>query len=76
VLRESIRDWWSADDLPKGKVAWIGPNEVREKVRVYQFEHQITHPKGAQAVLDTIEVVSEKVQAIPVVIAITGVLAN
>jgi hypothetical protein len=76
VLRESIRDWWSADDLPKGKVAWIGPNEVREKVRVYQLEHQITHPKGAQAVLDTIEVVSEKVQAIPVVIAITGVLAN
>ena len=76
VQRESVADWWWLGDLPAAKVAWEGPNPVREEVRVYHAEHEVTHPKGAQAVLDRIVIVSEGGRAIPVVLAITGVYSN
>ena len=71
-----VANWWFLGEIPEAKVGWEGPNSVREKVRIWHATHEITHPKGAQAVLDRVEIVSECKRPIPVVIAITGALSN
>jgi len=76
VNSRNVADWWTLGELPEATVAWEGPNPVREKVRLYHATHEIAHPEGAQAVLESIEVVSDAGRCIPVVIAITGVYSN
>ena len=76
VTGKNVADWWRLGDLPDAKVAWEGPNPVKAKVRLWHVTHEISHPKGAQATLDRIEIVSASKRAIPVVIAITGVYSN
>ena len=76
IMRQNVGDWWWLGSPPKCKVAWEGPNPLHAKVRLWHAEHEITHPKGAQAVLDRIEIVSECRRATPVVVAITGVYSN
>jgi len=71
-----VADWWTLGPLPEAKVAWEGPNGAHDKVRLYQAECECKHPKGAQAVLDRLEVVTGGGRAIPVVVAITGVYSN
>ena len=76
VDRKNVADWWWLGNATDARLAWEGPNPVREKVRLWLAEHEITHPKGAQATIDRIEIISECRRAIPVVIAITGVYSN
>ena len=49
---------------------------MREKTRLWHAEHEITHPNGAQATIDRIEIITEGRRSIPVVVAITGVYSN
>ncbi|MBT4819278.1 MAG: hypothetical protein HN742_09345 [Lentisphaerae bacterium] len=74
--REIADWWWGGRELPGAKPGWEGPNPVRAKVCVWHATHEITHPKGAQAVMDRIEIITENRRPIPVVIAITGVHSN
>jgi len=73
---QNVADWWYLGDLPGAKPAWEGPNPAHEKVRIWHVEHEITHPKGAQAMMDRVEIVSECGRPIPVILAITGVYSN
>jgi len=76
VMGRNCADWWWLGSLPDALTAWEGPNPVREKVRLYQMTYETNHPKGAQAVLESLEVVSACHRPIPVVVAITGVYSN
>ena len=57
-------------------LAWSGPGGMAPQVRVWHFTYTTNHPNGAQAWLDRIELVSEKGKPVPVIIAMTGSLAN
>jgi len=74
--RVHLANWWYLGKVPEAKVGWEGPNPVRAKVRLWHATHETTHPKGAQAVLDRIEIVSECKRPVPIVVAITGVYSN
>ncbi len=76
VNQQNIADWWLPADLPNAKLGWEGPNSVREKTRLWHAEHEITHPNGAQATIDRIEIITEGRRSIPVIVAITGVYSN
>ncbi|MGC9317417.1 MAG: hypothetical protein ACP5KN_05190, partial [Armatimonadota bacterium] len=76
VQGRSVANWWWLGELPEAKLAWEGPNPAHERVRIWQIEHEITHPAGAQAVLDRIEIASTAGRPIPVVLAITGAYSN
>ena len=71
----NVENWWNLGPLPEAQMAWEGPNAAHEKVRLFHAQYEIRHPKGAQAVLDRIEVIGGG-RPIPVVVAITGVLSN
>lgn len=75
-MRKNVADWWWLGKVPDAKVAWEGPNKIREKVRLYHVTYEIQHPKGAQAVLERIEIVSANRRPTPVIVAITGVHSN
>ena len=76
VCGRNVADWWWQGKLPDALTAWEGPNPAHEKVRLYQATYEIAHPKGAQATLDRVEVVSECGRPVPAVVAITGVYSN
>ncbi|MBT3381203.1 MAG: hypothetical protein HN742_37120 [Lentisphaerae bacterium] len=76
VCSKNVDNWWSRKDPPGATMAWSGPGGMAPQVRVWHMTHTTNHPKGAQARLDRIEVVSEKQKPVPVVISITGSLAN
>ena len=75
-MRKNVADWWWQGDVPEAQVAWEGPNSVRDKVRLYHVTHEVGHPKGAQAVLERVEIISACKRPIPVVVALTGVYSN
>ena len=76
VCGRNVADWWWQGKLPEALTAWEGPNPAHEKVRLYQATYEIAHPKGAQATLDRVEVVSECGRPVPAIVAITGVYSN
>jgi len=76
VCSKNINNWWSRSDPPDAKMAWSGPGGMAAQVRVWHFTHTTNHPNGAQAWLDRIELLSEKGKPVPVIISITGSLAN
>ncbi|MBT3381872.1 MAG: hypothetical protein HN742_04340 [Lentisphaerae bacterium] len=75
-MQKNVADWWWQGNVPAAKVAWEGPNKIRENVRLYHVSYDVQHPKGAQAVLERIEIISAKKRPIPVIVAITGVHSN
>jgi hypothetical protein len=76
TVGRNVADWWTLGPPPEAQVAWEGSNGVRDKVRLYQAQYEIKHPKGAQAVLGNIEIVTGGGRSIPVIVAITGVYSN
>ncbi len=73
---KNVANWYyNSGKLPEAKVAWEGPNPVKNKVRIWQTELDIKHEKGAAAVIESIEIVSKN-KSIPIILSITGVYSN
>ena len=68
-----ITDWYYGGTLPQAKVAWEGPNLVKEDVRVWYTSWR--SPKPAATRLVSLDIVSGR-GPVPVVIAITGAFSN
>ncbi|MCX8083216.1 MAG: hypothetical protein N3D17_07530 [bacterium] len=62
-------DWWECKDGEKGKVAWVGKNDMREPVGVYVLEWENPYP--GKKIKDII-FESTNTETIPILIAITG----
>jgi hypothetical protein len=71
---DNVADWWHQGNLPHARVAFEMPGPQTDRVSVFQYDW--TSPKGAAARIESIDVHSGNDVAIPVVLAITGVLSN
>ncbi|MCC6422497.1 MAG: hypothetical protein IT447_03390 [Phycisphaerales bacterium] len=71
---DNIADWWSHKDPLHARIAFEIPNPMTDRVSVFQYDW--TSSKGASARVESIDIHSGDGTAIPVVLAITGVLSN
>ncbi len=71
---DNVADWWSHEDAPHARIAFEVPNPQTDRVSVFQYDW--TSPKGAAATVKSIDIHGSGEFAIPVVLAITGVLSN
>jgi hypothetical protein len=73
----NIDNWYqNSKKAPEAKVAWKGPNPIKNEVVIWQTELPIKHENAAQAVVESLEIISKNNNPIPVIIAITGVYSN